>query len=644
MCADVALPADRLMLPVADLSGGQAARAGLAAILLSRFDVLLLDEPTNDLDFAGLDRLEGFLRSASSAMVTVSHDRAFLDRSVDRILEIEEHTHRGVEYAGAWSEYVERRALRRSQARAAYEACQAERSRLTDRIRTQRSWSEQGVRAAKHRPKDNDKAQRGFCVNRTEKQASKVRTSERALARLGTARQALGGMGAPPRPGPGRAQRRRRGPSRRRGGEEGGMAASARSTSRWGGPSGSPSRVLTGAASPPCWPPCSAISRSTPGRRWVGPGVRFGELDQRRQRLDAATPLTVAFMAETGVLTEEARSVLAKFGLSAEHAGRPVGQLSPGERTRAQLAALMVRQTNCLVLDEPTNHLDLPAIEQLEAALEDFAGTLLVVTHDRWLLETLRFDRTIEVGRVEFSTPPDPEAVTGRGAASGGRAPGGPVGSAPAMKIYTRKGDDGTTGLLYGGRVAKTSAVIVANGSVDEAQAALGAVRAEVERGSELDGLLVGLERDLYVLMAELATAPANQRKLQAGTSLVTTDMVMRSRPDRRAERTIPAVDGFRHPRPRPGVGSPRRGSHCGPAGRARRRWRPGATRIVPRPRSGPTSTGCRISSGPWRAGRSTATRCCPAAGRAKLARPRSADLPAGDGPPPTARGGPGGS
>lgn len=96
------------------------------------------------------------------------------------------------------------------------------------------------------------------------------------------------------------------------------------------------------------------------------------------------------------------------------------------------------------------------------------------------------------------------------------------------MKIYTRTGDDGSTGLLYGGRVAKDSAVIAANGAVDEAQAALGVVRAEVERGSELDGVLVGLERDLYVLMAEVATAPANRRKLKPGVSLVTADMVGR--------------------------------------------------------------------------------------------------------------------
>jgi len=94
------------------------------------------------------------------------------------------------------------------------------------------------------------------------------------------------------------------------------------------------------------------------------------------------------------------------------------------------------------------------------------------------------------------------------------------------MKIYTRTGDDGTTGLLYGGRVPKNSTVISANGDVDEAQAALGVVRAEIEPGSELDDILVGLERDLYVLMAELATAESNRRKLKPGVSLVTAEMV----------------------------------------------------------------------------------------------------------------------
>src|SRR6516225_4415591 len=96
------------------------------------------------------------------------------------------------------------------------------------------------------------------------------------------------------------------------------------------------------------------------------------------------------------------------------------------------------------------------------------------------------------------------------------------------MKIYTRKGDDGSTGLLFGGRVAKDSAAIEANGAVDEAQAALGLARAEIQQGSELDGLLVSLERDLYILMAEVATASKNRDKLVPGVSGVTSEMVDR--------------------------------------------------------------------------------------------------------------------
>ena len=103
------------------------------------------------------------------------------------------------------------------------------------------------------------------------------------------------------------------------------------------------------------------------------------------------------FVSATSVTAEEARSTLAKFGLGAMHAGRPVGSLSPGERTRATLAELMVTGTNCLVLDEPTNHLDLPAIEQIEEALDTYTGTLLLVTHDRWLFQSLNYDRLIEI-------------------------------------------------------------------------------------------------------------------------------------------------------------------------------------------------------------------------------------------------------
>ena len=129
----------------------------------------------------------------------------------------------------------------------------------------------------------------------------------------------------------------------------------------------------------------------------------FGNLDQGRAGLVSPDGVVLSgFMAATGLRQAEARSLLAKFGLGPDHAVRPLATLSPGERTRLILAVLMAGGINCLVLDEPTNHLDLPAIEQLEAAVQDFEGTLICVSHDRWLLETIDFDRSIEVdgGRI----------------------------------------------------------------------------------------------------------------------------------------------------------------------------------------------------------------------------------------------------
>ena len=111
---------------------------------------------------------------------------------------------------------------------------------------------------------------------------------------------------------------------------------------------------------------------------------------------------TTAFIGTTGLHLAEARSLLAKFGLGADHVVRPAGTLSPGERTRAVLAGFAAQGVNCLVLDEPTNHLDLEAIEQLEQALAGYDGTLLVVTHDRRLLEALDLTRAVSATGEEI--------------------------------------------------------------------------------------------------------------------------------------------------------------------------------------------------------------------------------------------------
>jgi ATPase subunit of ABC transporter with duplicated ATPase domains len=133
------------------------------------------------------------------------------------------------------------------------------------------------------------------------------------------------------------------------------------------------------------------------GRQSLGASVRIGEIDQGRLTFEARARLLDAFSAASGLLESDARTLLAKFGLGADDVGRPVALLSPGERTRADLALLTASGANLLVLDEPTNHLDLPAIEQLEQALDRYDGTLLIVTHDRIMAGRVRVTRRLIV-------------------------------------------------------------------------------------------------------------------------------------------------------------------------------------------------------------------------------------------------------
>ena len=396
VCDDLGLPADRLAVEMSQLSGGQAARAALAAILLSRFNVLLLDEPTNDLDFAGLARLERFLHESDGGLVVVSHDRAFLESTVDRVLELDEHDRTATEFGGGWLAYVDAKATARRHAEEAHEKYTSQRGELVERGRMQRQWAVTGARNVKKKATDHDKAQQGFKLNRTEKQASKVRQTETALGRLEVV----------DKPWEGWDLHMELAPSSRSGDVVARLdrAVVERGTFvlgpvdlevRWAervaitGPNGSGKTTLL-----------RALLGQLPlasGERYLGPGVVVGELDQGRRRFLTDEPLATTFSTASGLFVREARSLLAKFGLTGEHVGRPGASLSPGERTRAALALMMAGGANCLVLDEPTNHLDLPAIEQLEQALDGYDGTLLLVSHDRRLLEAVRTTRTVDV-------------------------------------------------------------------------------------------------------------------------------------------------------------------------------------------------------------------------------------------------------
>jgi ATPase subunit of ABC transporter with duplicated ATPase domains len=133
----------------------------------------------------------------------------------------------------------------------------------------------------------------------------------------------------------------------------------------------------------------------TAGTRIVGRRTVMGTIEQHRVAYRGRHPVLDAFRARTGLAAEDARTLLAKFGLGAAHIGRAAALLSPGERTRAHLAELQVKRVNLLVLDEPTNHLDLEAVEQLEQALAVYDGSLVVVSHDRRFLESVVPDREV---------------------------------------------------------------------------------------------------------------------------------------------------------------------------------------------------------------------------------------------------------
>ena len=322
-------------LAMTSLSGGQAARVGLAALLLSRFDIVLLDEPTNDLDLDGLARLEAFVQGLRGGAVVISHDREFLSRCVTEVLELDlvQRSHRL--YGGGYDAFLEERATMRRHAREQYEEFAEKKADLVARARTQREWSSQGVRNAMRKSPDNDRIRRRAQSESSEKQAQKVRQMESRIARLEEVEeprkewQLQFTIGAAPRSssvvatlsgavvhqgeftlGPVTLQVD--------GGERIGIT----------GPNGAGKstllRLLLGRIRP------------DEGSASLGASVAISEIDQARSLLAGDRPLAEAF----GDLVPElppadVRTLLAKFALKADHVGRPAAELSPGERTRA---------------------------------------------------------------------------------------------------------------------------------------------------------------------------------------------------------------------------------------------------------------------------------------------------------------------
>ncbi len=382
--------------PVTALSGGQKTRLGLARLLLSQPDLLVLDEPTNHLDIRALAWLEEFLAGYPGAVLLVSHDRAFLDRTVTTILALDDVSHTLREYAGNYSDYA--LALDRSLEKqwAAYHEQQERVARLTSSIRRLSGKAQNIENETIHfyyRRIAKDLARRAVVQKR---RLERMLESEELVEKPGLSWKMKLDFADMPRSGQDvlNIEGLSVGYGPRTVLHDVDLHLSYGQRAALIGPNGAGKttllRCITGELAP--WA----------GQVRLGRGVRLGYMAQEQETLDpAATPL--ALLRAAAPLSEtEARSFLHYFLFAGDEVFTPVGKLSFGERSRLALALLAGRGCNLLLLDEPINHLDIPSRESFERAMARFEGTVLAVVHDRYFIE--RFATTlwiVEGGAVQ---------------------------------------------------------------------------------------------------------------------------------------------------------------------------------------------------------------------------------------------------
>ena len=392
------IPRDR---PFKTLSGGEKARVLLATLLLTSPDILLLDEPTNHLDFPSITWIEEYLAAYSGIMLLVSHDRRFLNQTVTRIIEIDQHSHRLLNYPGNYDNYAEAKARERVQWEIDFTEQQAEITELRKAIRQARAGVDRKAPAARDPDKNIQEAHKA----RADKTAGKsIRSLEERLRRIE----------ADPIPKPPLMMKinpaldandlksdeivRFDSVSKAFGGEI--VLNDVSFTLRSGqrivlvGPNGAGKSTLLNLIA----------GRFEPdsGRIVIAQAARAGYLDQDGANLETERTVFDVYRAGLDGLEHELISDLFRHGLFLyDDLSKTVGQLSSGQRRKLQIARLVAEQANFLLLDEPTNHLSLDVLEEFERALREFPGPILATSHDRWFIE--RFGGTVwevKEGRV----------------------------------------------------------------------------------------------------------------------------------------------------------------------------------------------------------------------------------------------------
>lgn len=376
---------------LSNLSSGQKSKVALAGILLKGVDLLLLDEPTNNLDLPALIWLEDFLRKSEAAAIVVSHDRRFLDRIVRKIFELDRNTRTLNISGGTYSDYLEMIAKRIARQKEDYRLQQEEIERLSEQARQQRAAS---ARGSNWRGSDNDKFLRGFKRDRAAGSGRKAKTIEKRIDQMDKVERPIerDPFEIPLEAGIGSGTLDIRLTDVLAGYSDGFTVGPVSIDIRF------KSRVgimgLNGSGKSTLLKTITGILPPLQGRVEMGSGIKLGNMMQEHESLPRSETLLELLMKRGGLSQEMSYATLARFGFDERQVKQSIETLSPGGRARLLLALFSAQSVNVLVLDEPTNHLDLEALEALEETLKSYKGTVLLVSHDRYFLETAELDTT----------------------------------------------------------------------------------------------------------------------------------------------------------------------------------------------------------------------------------------------------------